>query len=103
MTLVSGRTALPTPAGVQDVYKRQRVYFVEDDRRQLHAPGQQGFEGQHDAGKLAARSDPLDGLGLSLIHICQPGSVIYAAFGKQSSGQTSEEIQRYDLLAALDA
>ena len=33
----------------------------------------------------------------------QPGSVIYAAFGKQSSGQTSEEIQRYDLLAALDA
>ena len=26
----------------------------------------------------------------------------YAAFGKQSSGQTSEEIQRYDLLAALD-
>ena len=31
------------------------------------------------------------------------GSVIYAAFGKQSSGQTSEEIQRYDLLAALDA
>ena len=29
--------------------------------------------------------------------------VIYAAFGKQSSGQTSEEIQRYDLLAALDA
>ncbi|MFQ9090295.1 MAG: hypothetical protein ACLR5K_00275 [Acutalibacteraceae bacterium] len=33
----------------------------------------------------------------------QSGSVIYAAFGKQSSGQTSEEIQRYDLLAALDA
>ena len=30
-------------------------------------------------------------------------AVIYAAFGKQSSGQTSEEIQRYDLLAALDA
>ena len=32
----------------------------------------------------------------------QPGSVIYAAFGKQSSSQTSEEIA-YDLLAALDA
>ena len=32
----------------------------------------------------------------------QPGSVIYAAFGKQSSGQTSEEIA-YDLLAALDS
>ena len=33
----------------------------------------------------------------------QTGSVIYVAFGKQSSGQKSEEIQRYDLLAALDA
>jgi hypothetical protein len=32
----------------------------------------------------------------------QPGSVIYAACGKQSSSQTSEEIA-YDLLAALDA
>ena len=32
----------------------------------------------------------------------QPGSVIYAAFGKQFSSQTSEEIA-YDLLAALDA
>ena len=32
----------------------------------------------------------------------QPGSVIYAAFGKQSSSQTSEEIA-YDLLAALAA
>jgi len=46
--------------------------------------------------------------GRKLWHLLQQdgfpsGSVIYAAFGKQSSGQTSEEIQRYDLLAALDA
>ena len=49
--------------GVGDTARNACVYFVEDDRRQLHAPGQQGFEGQHDAGQLTARSDPLDGLG----------------------------------------
>ena len=61
------------------------------------------------AGGLLSETDPPDRRPQTVAFAAtrrisgQTGSVIYAAFGKQSSGQKSEEIQRYDLLAALDA